>query len=378
MTCRRLHRFATLSLTLWLAACGSQGVPAPIENYGTGAPRAGAGTIAVRYDETVYDIAERYQLPVRDIVAENHLQPPYALQPGQRLRLPKPAEVTVRPGDSLFTIGRSYQVSEAELARTNGLSPPYNLQAGQRLRLPFAGRRGETVVARGPQAAPEPPVTRYASPPVYSAPPAPMGAPPYNNQPAYNSPVQAQPLGPAPSGGQTQMAGAEAMRVPPPGTKPRVPAQAVRPIPASTQPTVVPVVPRTAPAPSGKGTPSFAWPLRGEMLSGFGPKEGGLHNDGINIAAPSGTPVLASAPGTVVYAGNELKGYGTLVLIRHSNDWFSAYAHLDQAIVDKDMVVEAGQTVGTVGTSGGVRPAQLHFELRHRKDSLDPMKYLPR
>ena len=104
-----------------------------------------------------------------------------------------------------------------------------------------------------------------------------------------------------------------------------------------------------------------------------GAGDGGPHNDGINIAAPLGTPVRAIDAGAVAYAGNELKGYGNLVLVRHANGWISAYAHLDdELLVKKGDTVAAGQVIAKVGDTGGVGEPQLHFELRRGKKPVDP------
>ena len=124
------------------------------------------------------------------------------------------------------------------------------------------------------------------------------------------------------------------------------------------------------------GEGSYGWPLRGRLISGFGPKTGGQANDGYNIAAPLGTSVYASKDGTVAYAGNELRGFGNMVLVRHSGGMFTVYAHLDQINVRKDQSVTKGQPVGTVGQSGGVSEPQLHFEVRRGSTPLDPGKYL--
>tara|TARA_B100001123_G_C15067369_1_gene930191 strand:- start:453 stop:887 length:435 start_codon:yes stop_codon:yes gene_type:complete len=125
-------------------------------------------------------------------------------------------------------------------------------------------------------------------------------------------------------------------------------------------------------------TGSFSWPLLGRLVSGYGPKSGGLHNDGINIAAPKGAPVRAAERGIVAYAGNELRGFGNLLLIRHSDGWMTAYAHLDRLLIGRGETVDAGATIGTVGNSGSVDSPQLHFEIRRGSRALDPMLYLPR
>jgi len=103
---------------------------------------------------------------------------------------------------------------------------------------------------------------------------------------------------------------------------------------------------------------------------------GGAHNDGLNIAAPKGTPVAAIDGGTVAYAGNELRGYGNLVLIKHSNGLISAYAHCEELLVKRGDSVNRGQVIARVGATGGVSEPQLHFELRRGKKPVDPREFL--
>jgi murein DD-endopeptidase MepM/ murein hydrolase activator NlpD len=129
----------------------------------------------------------------------------------------------------------------------------------------------------------------------------------------------------------------------------------------------------TAPARAGR----FAWPVRGTIVSSFGAKPGGLQNDGINIAAPRGTPVRAAENGVVVYSGNELRGFGNLLLLRHADGWMSAYAHLDEMLVERGAQVLRGQTIGRVGQTGTVASPQLHFELRRGGRAVDPRGQLP-
>ena len=120
----------------------------------------------------------------------------------------------------------------------------------------------------------------------------------------------------------------------------------------------------------------MTWPVAGPVISSFGPKHGGLHNDGVNIAARPGTPVRAAQSGSVVYAGNEIRGFGNLVLIRHASGLTTAYAHLEQMLVERGQKVSKGARIATVGTSGGVSPAQLHFEIRKGRKALDPVRTL--
>ncbi len=112
------------------------------------------------------------------------------------------------------------------------------------------------------------------------------------------------------------------------------------------------------------------------MISGFGAKGGGRYNDGINIAAGSGAIIRAAENGIVAYAGNELRGYGNLLLVRHADGWISAYAHIGDFLVRRGQVVKRGQPIGRVGSSGAVNRPQLHFELRRGRRAVDPRRHL--
>jgi len=127
--------------------------------------------------------------------------------------------------------------------------------------------------------------------------------------------------------------------------------------------------------PAGK-LGEFRWPVRGRVIAGFGPKPNGLQNDGINLAVPEGTPIKAAEDGVVAYAGNELKGYGNLVLLRHSNGFVTAYAHASEILVKKGDVIKRGQTIAKSGQTGSVTAPQLHFEIRKGSTPVDPAQYL--
>lgn len=120
----------------------------------------------------------------------------------------------------------------------------------------------------------------------------------------------------------------------------------------------------------------FAWPLRGRVISEFGSKLSGERNDGINIAATLGEPIHAAANGTVTYAGDGLKGYGNLVLIRHAEGYVTAYAHADTLTVAKGDIVSQGQVIGYAGQTGGATEPQLHFEIRHGATPVNPRSLL--
>jgi murein DD-endopeptidase MepM/ murein hydrolase activator NlpD len=118
--------------------------------------------------------------------------------------------------------------------------------------------------------------------------------------------------------------------------------------------------------------PAFSWPVSGPVISEFGAAHNGERNDGINISTPMDTPIHASANGTVTYAGDELKAYGNLVLIRHDEGYVTAYAHADKILVVKGQAVTRGQVIGYSGSSGDVSAPQLHFEIRHDTRPVDP------
>jgi murein DD-endopeptidase MepM/ murein hydrolase activator NlpD len=132
------------------------------------------------------------------------------------------------------------------------------------------------------------------------------------------------------------------------------------------------------------GRGKFAWPVRGELLSDFGPaKAVGQKNDGINIQAPAGEPVHVAADGDVVYAGDQVPGFGNLVLVKHADGWVTAYGHLSHVDVKMQQKVSQGQVIGQVGSTGGVPEPQLHFEVRYAPNPLerarpvDPKLVLP-
>jgi len=141
--------------------------------------------------------------------------------------------------------------------------------------------------------------------------------------------------------------------------------------PANAPPVTVAALPPPA---SGK----FLWPVNGRVLSSFGSTVGGARNDGINIAVAAGTPILAAGAGTVTYVGDELKGYGNLLLIQHDDGFVTAYAHAERLIVKRGDRVERGQLVGYTGATGDVTEPQLHFEIRQNLEPVDPSAYLLR
>jgi murein DD-endopeptidase MepM/ murein hydrolase activator NlpD len=124
------------------------------------------------------------------------------------------------------------------------------------------------------------------------------------------------------------------------------------------------------------GLPTFRWPVRGRVIAGYGAKTSGKQNDGINVAVPEGTPVKAADDGVVTYAGNELKGYGNLVLIKHNNGYVTAYAHTSELLVKRGDTIKRGQIIAKSGQTGEVQSPQLHFEIRKGSTPVDPTQFL--
>jgi murein DD-endopeptidase MepM/ murein hydrolase activator NlpD len=325
------------TLLLALAACAPAKAPR-VDAYdsskparATASPASAVNEHVVARGETVHGIAQRYGLGVRALIDANGLSPPYVLEPGQRLKLPEPREYTVATGDTVYGIARRERVPMAELVRVNGIEPPYTIRVGQALRLPDHAAVPSHTIAATPPLEPKP----------------------ADGGKVLAKPVEREPVAPSA----------------PPSAEPPL----ASPLP-TTQQAALP--PPAAVMPPSRGGSGFAWPVRGEVLSRFGPKIGGLHNDGINIAAPKGTPVHAAENGVVAYAGNELRGFGNLVLIRHAGGWITAYAHIDSIQVKRGDLVDRGDAIGKVGDTGNVAAPQLHFEIRRKGEAQDPLPLL--
>jgi murein DD-endopeptidase MepM/ murein hydrolase activator NlpD len=185
---------------------------------------------------------------------------------------------------------------------------------------------------------------------------------------------------PGSSGPPVLRAPVERVAVAPPPSETAVPEAAPAVAPAPETQIAAPVSPppqlaplATIPPRSGR---TFEWPVRGKLLARYGTQGKGLHNDGINIAARSGTRVRAAESGVVAYAGNELRGFGNLLIIKHADGWVTAYAHNEKLLVGRGDQVSRGQDIAVVGATGNVSEPQLHFEIRRGQRALDPLKYL--
>lgn len=264
-----------------------------------------------------------------------------------------PVSVTVRRGQSLSEIAQTYHVPMRVIAEANHLSPPYRIQTGRTLIIPGAGQprpRAPVAVAALPASPPEdaPPPPRDGRPATTSS-----------DQPSVVATPVPPPAAAAPAG-QPSPAGASPVQLPSAPARP--------PRPAAPEPSAAP--------PSGRSSGAFLWPVRGQLLASYGSRADGTHNDGINIAAPRGAAVQAADAGIVAYTGNELRGYGNLILIKHPNGWISAYAHCDLMLVKRGQKVARGQVIARVGSTGNVSDPQLHFELRRGNHPVDPREFL--
>ena len=330
-----ISRFATIVLLAGLAACARidhgptviQGERPPVAELPE--ESVGPGRIRVREGDSLYGIARQNGVALRSLIDANRLKAPYVIFPGQILTMPGKRYHVVAGDESIYAISQLYDVDMGALVRVNNIPPPYRIAKGQRLRLP-----GGSSIRQ-----------------VATAPPSPDTS---NSPPAIREEVPSPVVGP-----------------------PSLPRREIRPV-EPPPPRVAKAEPRPLSEPPRRSSGKFLWPVRGRLLVGFGPRKGGFHNDGINIAAPKGTPVLAAENGVVVYAGNQLQGFGNMVLVKHSGGWMTAYAHNSKLLVGRGDTVRRGQKISYVGSSGSVSQPQLHFELRRGDRAVDPRRYLVR
>jgi len=330
----------------------------PIETTATVAPRSvaatrpGGTTIIVGTSDTLDILAKRYNVSTAAILQANGYKGPRTLSPGQQLIIPrqtasvtatpvlapptsKPAAAVAAPpsvhivnrGDTLMGIARRNHVPVSALAKANNLDQSAKLRLGMKLTVP-----GAKSAAVAP-----------ASQPVAAAPAQPVAAPATKM---------------AAVGGQPQSARLAQATTNVAEEKPVAEAASVKPSEATG------------------ALPTFRWPVRGKVITSYGAKTNGKSNDGINLAVPEGTPVKAAEDGVVAYSGNELKGYGNLVLVRHSNGYVTAYAHASELMVKRGDTIKRGQIIAKSGQSGEVGSPQLHFEIRKGSSPVDPLQFL--
>lgn len=303
-----------------------------------------ARSVTARDGDTLARLARRVGVPVPALAIANDLDPGATLKPGQRLRVPAGRVHEVKAGEAGERIARAYGVPWPALAAANGLARDAQVRTGQRLFVP-----GVTRVAEA--AEPDRPLTLEERARRFAVDIEDLLA------------AEAAPKR-RPQEGRTRDA-----------TKPPEPARKGAREPVEENTAEVRPTPTRPAAASGL----FAWPVEGrQLLSGFGPKPGGRFNDGINVAATSGSPVRAAADGTIAYAGDAVAGFGNLVLIRHAGGWVTAYAHLDRILAGRGSRVRRGEIIGRAGDTGDVAEPQLHFQVRRDRKPVDPMTLLSR
>jgi len=291
-------------------------------------------------------IARDLQTTRAILMDANDLEKPNDLRPGQHLKVPVEKAYIAVAGDTLSAVAKRFDVSLADLADLNAMSPNERLHAGDQIGLPAEFRD------QGPVAAPAAPIRSPRRQP---------GLPTY----AYGH------YGPSTGvGGSTWS----------PSSSPYA-ARPYQPTPSESAGNSAPLTDAQVTS-AGRGR--FIWPVRGEVLAKFGVAGGDRKNDGIDIGAPDGASVMAASGGEVVYAGDQVPGFGNLVLVKHPGGWATAYAHLASIEVRMRETVSQGQEIGRVGTTGGVSQPQLHFEIRYAPNPIekakpvDPTLVLPR
>lgn len=325
----RLLKLMCINLVLitLVTAC-SASRPAPVSGVNArGQVKADGRHYIVVKGDTLYSIAFQAGTDVPTLARHNRLSPPYAIYPGQTLRLDVPTRslYRVKKGDTLYRIAQRTGHSMTELAQLNGLSSPYHINVGQRLNLGTRVPNNKAVTARKPATPSSKLMISNAKAPLTTT----TGK---SSSTKSNAPL-------APTSGKAYSAKADQKS-------------------ATSSEAIV-----------------WRWPTKGRISSGFSLSETG--NKGIDIQGSRGQAIHAAAAGKVVYAGNALRGYGNLIIIKHNDDYLSAYAHNEKLRVKEQETVSSGQHIADMGNSD-TTDIGLHFEIRYQGTSVDPMKYLPK
>jgi len=283
------------------------------------AQEVSGGDYVVEPGDTLRGIAIRTGAGSEAIARANGLLAPFTILVGQRLLIPGGRYHLVRPGETGIAIARAYGVEWLRIVAANDLIDPYILRAGQRIVIPATGPLSAAERARAFHLDIEDIVT---------------------------------------------------------GSEPAL-ATNERPARPSTSPARI-LPPTAAIATPPRRTGSFDWPVEGSVVRKFGPGASGERNDGIKIAVPIDTPVLATADGVVAYTGDGVAGLGGLVMLKHGDGWTSVYGHTRQVLVQRGQSVKRGQAIALSGDSGFADRPQLHFELRNGRSPVDPAGQLPR
>jgi murein DD-endopeptidase MepM/ murein hydrolase activator NlpD len=347
--------------------------------------------VVVGSEDTVYGIAYNNGIPTRALIAANNLKPPYVLSPGQVLLIPSLNEHIVGDGETLETIAEEYGVNVDVLAQENSIQSPSFVTPGTRLTIP--SRDTESLAEALKPVSPEISTSSLAPLPLVKS----ESSSESHTNPA--TPVSTNAALPADLAEELAKekgtAGKAAVES---SSKPMIMGNLAQknagaPIGATqSSPEIINEQKPKKEAKNEEKAPEkkqakkedkkkeaevkdvrFIWPVEGDVISKFSP---GGKNDGINIKVEEGTAVKASADGSVMYAGNGLKGFGNLLLIKHKDGWITAYAHNSELLVKKDDKIKQGQEIARSGKMGDVGEPQLHFEIRKGKQPIDPLTKL--
>ncbi|OSQ38060.1 membrane protein [Thalassospira mesophila] len=365
-----VHNVRTLlfvcATTATLGGCLLNSRPVPVvydegTNYSlTAMPelRNGERVITVKSGDSVSLLAERYHADFQKFSARNNLSSPYVIYPGQRLVLPPwQADYNSNPP------GTAVASSSRKLTTTK--------------QVVIAGRNQSAEISASPLDAPEDArATSPATRPSDLSPVTDITSQKANYATGANVPVPGIKPQDVAIQAQRQFAAGKSWHNEPATTVARnsAPSGAAS-APASVKPATMSRARVDEIDPANRQ--GFIWPVQGKVVLGYGAGPGGLFNDGINIAAERGTAILATDNGVVTYVGNELRGFGNLILIKHADGYVSAYAHTENPLVARGDIVTRGQRISSVGATGAVNRPQLHFEIRQGRKSRDPVKYLP-
>jgi len=358
--------------------------------------------IIVGPEDTVYGIAYNHGIPTRSLIAANNLKPPYVLKQGQTLIIPSPNEHIVGDHETLQSIADDYGIKADILAQENSIPSPFFVKPGDKLLIPY--RDTESLAE-----ALKPPTEEISTAPLAPLPLVKsIPAPSKLNAPIASAEAKTpEPLAPLPDELAEELAREKETGLPQTSSdkgksKPELMGNLAKGKDKASQESLEPLdLPKAAPITAEKdegkpekkakkeekvvekkeekknekatGKADFIWPADGKVISKFSP---GGKNDGINIKVSEGTPIKAAADGEVVYAGNELKAFGNLLLLKHKDGWMTAYAHNSTLLVHKGEKVTQGQTIAKSGQTGDVNEPQLHFEVRKGKQPVDPLTKL--
>ena len=327
--------------------------------------------IIVQKGDTLYSISKKNDVPLRDLIENNNLEPPYALKVGSALKIPSPNYHESREGDTLYSISRMYDMKVNDLIALNNLKFPYSIYPGDKVKVTKkSGENKNIEIKKGDKN------IQLAS-----------ESKPKNEKSSFKpSEEKAKEISEKNHSKEIEKYGfkpseVRAMEINNKNnaTNSKTAQNIINPTKneiVETKLSINKPIDKDALKKIANKTNRFSWPVRGDVISKFGPKSAGLYNDGINIKAPEGQAVGASEDGIVAYVGNELKGYGNLVIIKHSGGWISAYAHLKNSLVERGQKINKGQKIGNVGNSGKVKFPQLYFGLRKGRDAVNPESYL--